>query len=52
MLLQKVGIMTGFDFTTEDGLEIGIGGTWEEFKMGAQPLVPRTSSEIIKGRVL
>ncbi len=34
----------GFDFTTEDGLEIGIGGTWEEFNMGAQPLVPRTTS--------
>ena len=34
----------GFDFTTEDGLEIGIGGTWEEFNMGAQPLVPRISS--------
>ena len=35
----------GFDFTTESGLEIGIGGTWEEFKMGAQPLVPRISSD-------
>lgn len=35
----------GFDFTTENGLEIGIGGTWEEFKMGAQPLVPRISSD-------
>ena len=35
----------GFDFTTEDGLEIGIGGTWEEFNMGAQPLVPRISSD-------
>ncbi|MEC8421180.1 MAG: TonB-dependent receptor [Verrucomicrobiota bacterium] len=34
----------GFDFTTENGLEIGIGGTWEEFNMGAQPLVPRTTS--------
>ena len=35
----------GFDFTTESGLEIGIGSTWEEFKMGAQPLVPRISSD-------
>ena len=34
----------GFDFTTEDGFEIGIGGSWEEFILGAQPLVPRVSS--------
>ena len=34
----------GFDFTTEDGLEIGIGGTWEEFDLGAQPLVHRNSA--------
>ncbi len=34
----------GFDLTTEDGFEIGIGGSWEEFILGAQPLVPRVSS--------
>ncbi|MDG1326329.1 MAG: TonB-dependent receptor [Opitutales bacterium] len=34
----------GFNFTTSDGLEIGIGGSWEEFQLGAQPLVPRPSS--------
>ena len=34
----------GFEFTTEDGIEIGIGGSWEEFQLGAQPLVPRLSS--------
>ena len=34
----------GIDFTTADGVEVGIGGTWEEFKLGAQPLVPRSSS--------
>ena len=34
----------GFDFTTDDALDIGIGGTWEEFDLGAQPIVPRQSS--------
>ena len=29
----------GFDFTTDDALDIGIGGTWEEFDLGAQPIV-------------
>ena len=33
----------GFDFITDDGLEIGIGGTWEEFKLGAQPIVHRNA---------
>ena len=30
----------GFNWKTEDGLEIGLGGTWEEFDLGAQPIVP------------
>ena len=34
----------GFDFTTPDGLKIGIGGTWEDFDLGAQPLVHRNSA--------
>ena len=34
----------GFEFSTENGIEIGIGGSWEEFQLGAQPLVPRPSS--------
>jgi iron complex outermembrane receptor protein len=34
----------GFEFTTENGIEIGIGGSWEEYQLGAQPLVPRRSS--------
>jgi iron complex outermembrane receptor protein len=33
----------GFDFTTDGGLDIGVGGTWEAFKMGAQPIVHRNS---------
>ena len=31
----------GFNWKTESGLEIGLGGTWEEFDLGAQPIVPR-----------
>ena len=38
----------GFDWVTVDGLEIGLGGTWEEFELGAQPLVPRASSGNLK----
>ena len=34
----------GFNWVTGDGLEIGIGGTWEEFDLGAQPIVPRLDS--------
>jgi iron complex outermembrane receptor protein len=34
----------GFNWVTESGLEIGIGGTWEEFELGAQPIVPRVGS--------
>jgi len=34
----------GFDFTTDGGLDIGVGGTWEAFKMGAQPIVHRNSA--------
>ena len=34
----------GFEFSTLNGIEIGIGGSWEEFQLGAQPLVPRLSS--------
>ena len=34
----------GFNWVTESGLEIGIGGTWEEFDLGAQPIVPRSDS--------
>jgi iron complex outermembrane receptor protein len=33
----------GFNWKTEGGLEIGLGGTWEEFDLGAQPIVPRNS---------
>jgi iron complex outermembrane receptor protein len=33
----------GFNWVTESGLEIGIGGTWEEFDLGAQPVVPRAN---------
>jgi outer membrane receptor protein involved in Fe transport len=40
----------GFDVSTDDGLEIGIGGTWEEFDLGAQPLVPRIASDNNKSR--
>jgi iron complex outermembrane recepter protein len=34
----------GFNWVTENGVDVGIGGTWEEFDLGAQPLVPRASS--------
>jgi iron complex outermembrane recepter protein len=34
----------GFNWITPGGLEIGIGGTWEEFDLGAQPIVPRADS--------
>ena len=34
----------GFEFSTLNGIEIGIGGSWEEFQLGAQPLVPRLYS--------
>lgn len=34
----------GFNWVTKSGLEIGLGGTWEEFDLGAQPIVPRASS--------
>lgn len=34
----------GFDFTTENGLNIGIGGTWEDFDLGAQPVVQRNAN--------
>ena len=30
---------------TEDGVKIGIGGTWEEFDLGAQPLVHRNGGD-------
>ena len=40
----------GFDFITDDGLEIGIGGTWEEFELGAQPLVHRNSASSFYNR--
>ena len=33
----------GFDFTTDGGLDIGMGGTWEAFKLGAQPIVHRNA---------
>ena len=33
----------GFNWKTEGGLEIGLGGTWEEFDLGAQPIVPRAT---------
>ncbi|MBU61016.1 MAG: hypothetical protein CMI26_00785 [Opitutae bacterium] len=33
----------GFNWITKGGLEIGIGGTWEEFDLGAQPVVPRAN---------
>jgi len=33
----------GFNWVTEGGLEIGLGGTWEEFNLGAQPIVPRAN---------
>ena len=42
---ESLNSRLGFDFTTDNGLEIGIGGTWEEFELGAQPLVPRISSD-------
>ena len=34
----------GFEFKIFDGFEIGIGGTWEEFDLGAQPVVHRNSA--------
>jgi iron complex outermembrane receptor protein len=33
----------GFNWVTPGGLKIGIGGTWEEFELGAQPIVPRVN---------
>ena len=39
MILRHWNGRLSFDFVTDDGLEIGIGGTWEEFELGAQPLV-------------
>ena len=41
---ESLNARLGFDFTTEDGVKIGIGGTWEEFDLGAQPLVHRNSA--------
>ncbi|MBP52049.1 MAG: hypothetical protein CMI27_02770 [Opitutae bacterium] len=34
----------GFNWVTNEGIEIGLGATWEKFDLGAQPIVPRTSS--------
>ena len=34
----------GFNWVTKEGLEIGLGATWEKFDLGAQPIVPRASS--------
>ena len=34
----------GFNWVTKDGLEIGLGGTWEDFDLGAQPIVPRSTA--------
>ncbi|MGA1115603.1 MAG: TonB-dependent receptor plug domain-containing protein, partial [Opitutales bacterium] len=34
----------GFEFKIFDGFEIVIGGTWEEFDLGAQPVVHRNSA--------
>jgi iron complex outermembrane receptor protein len=34
----------GFNWISQDGTDVGIGGTWEKFDLGAQPLVPRASS--------
>lgn len=34
----------GFNWITKDGLEIGLGATFQEFNLGAQPIVPRASS--------
>jgi len=34
----------GFEFSSGNGIEISIGGSWEEYQLGAQPLVPRLSS--------
>ena len=41
---ESLNARLGFDFTTEGGVKIGIGGTWEEFDLGAQPLVHRNSA--------
>ena len=37
---ESLNSRLGFNWVTEGGLEIGIGGTWEEFDLGAQPIVP------------
>ncbi len=34
----------GFNWVTKDGLEIGLGGTWEDFDLGAQPVIPRATA--------
>lgn len=34
----------GYDFRTAGGLRIGIGGTWEDFDLGAQPVVQRNAN--------
>ena len=34
----------GFNWITKSGLEIGLGGTWEDYDLGAQPIVPRATS--------
>ena len=34
----------GFNWKSADGTEIGIGGTWQEFDLGAQPIVHRNSA--------
>jgi iron complex outermembrane receptor protein len=31
----------GFNWKTADGVEVGLGGTWEDYNLGAQPIVPR-----------
>ena len=41
---QSLNGRLGFNWKTENGLEIGLGGTWEEFDLGAQPIVPRANA--------
>ena len=33
----------GFNWISKEGLKIGLGGTWENFDLGAQPIVPRSN---------
>lgn len=38
----------GFNWSSKSGIKFGLGGTWENFDLGAQPLVPTANSSNLK----